>query len=125
MAEVVIHLDTSFLIRALIGGTAEGNNLREWINSGAMLRISAIAWAEFRCSPLDSGDLSFATRIIGEPLLFATDDAVRAAELFNQSGRRRGSLVDCIIAAAAIGATASLATSNRIDFQRFRRLRLA
>jgi predicted nucleic acid-binding protein len=124
MAQSVIHLDTSFLVRALMAGTTEGNDLKQWIDAGAMLGISAVAWTEFVCGPLDSGDLSLAATILGEPVPFAGDDAVRAAELFNQAGRRRGSIIDCMVAAAAIGANASLATSNRVDFQRFRGLRL-
>ena len=106
-------------------GTTEGRELQQWINSGAMLRISAVAWAEFVCGPLDSDDLSFAATIFGKPVPFAGEDAVRSAELSNQTGRRRGSLFDCMIAAAAIRANAILATSNRLDFQPFRGLRLA
>jgi len=125
MTQIVIHLDTSFLIRALIAGTGEDYELQRWINSGTTLRINAVAWTEFICGPLDAGDLSLAATIVGEPLPFAGDDAVHAAELFNQTGRRRGSLFDCMIAATAIRANAILATGNRIDFQRFRGLRLA
>ena len=125
MAQGVIHLDTSFLIRALIPGTAEDHDLQQWIKSGAMLRISAVAWTEFLCGPLESSELSLAVTMLGEPLPFAGEDAASAAVLFNQTGRRRGSLIDCMIAAVAIAADASLATSNPSDFQRFRGVRVA
>jgi len=124
MAQTVIHLDTSFLIRALIAGTAEANSVQQWINGGRILRISAVVWTEFVCGPLDSRDLSFAATILAEPVPFAADDGVRAGELFNQIGRRRRSLIDCMIAAALIGADASLDTSNRAEFERMRGLRL-
>ena len=43
-------------------------------------------------------------------------NAEKAAELFNLTGRRSRSYVDCCIAAIAIRAQAPLATSNRHDF---------
>jgi predicted nucleic acid-binding protein len=54
---------------------------------------------------------------VSELLPFTPADGETAAELFNQSGRRRGTLADCMIAAAAICVEAELATANRQDFR--------
>ena len=96
----------------------------EWIADGVKLGMSAIGWIEFLCGPLDSGQLALAAAIVGEPEPFVLEDSSRAAELFNRAGRRRGSLVDCMIAATAIRTGARLATANRADFKRFAGLRL-
>jgi predicted nucleic acid-binding protein len=47
-----------------------------------------------------------------------TDEAAEAARLFNATGRRRGSFQDCIVAATAVTSGASLATTDRADFER-------
>jgi predicted nucleic acid-binding protein len=116
---VAIHLDTSFAIKALVPGSREDAILREWIATDEELVMSAVAWAEFLCGPLLVDDLRVVAHVIGEAAPLTSADASRAAELFNRTGRRRGSFVDCLIAAAALNAGATLATANPADFRRF------
>ena len=115
----MIHLDTSFLIRALIPDSPENHKLREWLGTGATLVVSAVAWAEFLCGPLTDSELELAVRIVGPPQDFTSEHAAIAARLFNTSGRRRGTMMDCMIAAAAVSTGSPFATSNEGDFRRF------
>ena len=118
------HLDTSFLIRALVSGSQEDAQLREWLSSETPLAISAVAWAEFLCGPLAADDLSLAAAVVGEAVPLTADHAVTAAALFNAAGRKRGSFVDCLIASVAIEEDARLATTNPKDFKGMAGLRL-
>ena len=114
----MIHLDTSFLIRALARGSAADRKLRQWLTAGRPLGISSVSWAEFLCGPVGTHDVELASRIILEPVSFEAEDAMLSAKLFNLAGRRRGSLIDCMIAAIALRVGASLATANPADFRR-------
>lgn len=120
----MIHLDTSFLVRALVPGSQEDAQLRGWLSSETPLAISAVAWAEFLCGPLEAQDLSLAAAVVGEAVPLTAEHAVRAAALFNAAGRKRGSFVDCLIASVAIEADAGLATTNLKDFKGMAGLRL-
>ncbi|MBI4702952.1 MAG: PIN domain-containing protein [Deltaproteobacteria bacterium] len=115
----MIHLDTGFLIRALVRGTDADRDLRRWLLDGESIGIAAIAWAEFLCGPLAEREIGLAARLLPERVPFTEDDALVAARLFNLGGRRRGSLGDCMIAATAIRSGARLATTNPLDFRRF------
>ena len=115
----MIHLDTSFLIRALQPGSPQDQKLRSWLAEGQTLGISAVAWTEFLCGPISLFDMSLVTRIAGQRRDFSAEHAAIAARLFNESGRRRGSLTDCMIAATAIADKAAIATANESDFRRF------
>ena len=81
--------------------------------------MSAIAWAEFLCGPVPVELIDVAARIVPERAPFHDEEAELSARLFNDSGRRRGSFVDCMIAATALRSGARLATSNIDDFRRF------
>jgi predicted nucleic acid-binding protein len=115
----VIHLDTSFLIRALLPGSSQDQILRRWLGAGEPLGMSAIAWGEFLCGPIGASGIALAARIVDEPVPFVGADAALTAQLFNEGGRRRGSLVDCMIAGIALRAGAALATANPSDFRRY------
>lgn len=115
----MIHLDTSFLISALEARPAQDRKLRRWMTAGKTLAISAFAWAEFLGGPLHASELALADEIIAVRRDFTAQDAALAARLFNESGRRRGSLPDCMIAATALVDGASIATVNVTDFRRF------
>ncbi len=114
----MIHLDTSFLIRALLPGSPQDARLRDWLRRGLPVGASAVVWAELLCGPLTRVQSELALLVVGEPVPFGRDEAALSASLFNAAGRRRGSLVDCMVAAAAIGADAALATANEADFSR-------
>ena len=116
----MIHLDTSFVIRALLKGSEEDRRLRGWLRDGAAVGASVIVWTEFLCGPVHPNDVELATMVIEERVPFTAEDATLAASLFNETGRRRGSLADCMIAATAIRCSAALATSNMGDFAGFR-----
>lgn len=115
----MIHLDTSFLIRALVRGSPEDRRLREWLSTSEPLGISTIAWAEFLCGPVDKPQLQLVNEVIRRRIDFTPELAIIAARLFNDSGRQRGTFVDCMIAAAALSEGARIATTNVADFHRF------
>ena len=118
----MIHLDTSFLIQALTPGSPEDLKLRNWIGKGKTLRMSNPTWTELLCGPLDRSELEWAAEIVGHRQDFTPEHAVVAARLFNESGRRRGSLIDCMIAATALagGAHRDRECRGLSPVQRFR-----
>ena len=120
----MIQLDTSFLIRSLVPDSAESHQLRRWIEDGESIGISALAWTEFLCGPVTARVIALAEDLLGDPVPLDKREAALGAKLFNETGRRRGSLIDCMIAATALAAGDPVATSNRDDFARFEQLGL-
>jgi predicted nucleic acid-binding protein len=115
----MIHFDTNFLIQTVVAGSAAHEKFRGWTQAREDCNASSIAWAEFLCGPLDAPAEAIARQIFPHPEPFLPADAVLAARLFNQTGRRSRSLADCMIAAVAIRCGAKLATGNTSDFQPF------
>lgn len=114
-----IHLDTNVLIGVATHSVSEDVVLRRWLGQRLSVRTSTVAWAEFLCGPLPPDAGSSVRGMVGEPIPLTAEDASRAAELFNATGRRRGSLNDCMIAAIAMHAGAALATNDGTHFRRF------
>ena len=115
----MIQLDTNFLIQALVAGSIPETRLVDWLSTGEQVGISAIAWSEFLCGPLAPRDEFLARSFLKPPDAFLAQDARRAAELFNLTGRRSRSLADCQIAAVALRVGARVATTNVADFGPF------
>ena len=115
----MIHLDTNFIIQALVPGSPAEGKLQAWLLAGEALGISTIAWSEFLCGPVTPQDEALAQTFLAAPEPFLAVDARKAADLFNATGRRSRSLADCQIAATALRCGAPVATANRSDFAPF------
>ena len=121
----MIHLDTSFLVRATHAGTPESEIVREWIRAGEVFCMSTVAWTEYLCGEsLTDEELLLATRIVSRRIDFTEEMAALSAKLFDDSGRRRRMVADCMIAATAITERAPIATSDLKDFRKFERFGL-
>lgn len=112
----MIHVDTNFLIDALVPGSFQEAQLVAWLAAGERLGISSFAWGEFLCGPISGTAEVLARRLFPSAVGLERGDAEKAAELFNVTGRRTRTYADCCIAAVAIRTQAALATSNRSDF---------
>ena len=84
----MIHLDTNFLIDALLPGSAQEAQLVGWLGAGETLGISVIAWGEFLCEPLSPAAEAFARRLFPEAEALERTDAEKAAELLKMFARK-------------------------------------
>src|ERR1700722_3340473 len=99
----MIHLDTNYLIGLLVKDSAQAQTTDAWLAAGQTLAASAVAWTEFLNGPVTPLEISRAEAVLQSRIVpFGQQEAVLAAELFNKTGRRRGSRFDCLISEAAI-----------------------
>ncbi|MFW5894183.1 MAG: type II toxin-antitoxin system VapC family toxin [Verrucomicrobiota bacterium] len=112
-------LDTNFLIALEEAGSEADRRVREWLAKGLNLGVCSIVWSEYLCGPLTAEKKKAADVLIIRKEPFDVDDAPLAAHLFNCTNRRRGTFVDCMIAAVAIRCQAKFATFNHEDFTAF------
>lgn len=116
----MIHLDTNYLIGLLVRGSREASEVDQWLAASESLAASAIAWSEFLNGPVTAIEASQVEAVLQSQIVsFSKAEAALAADLFNKTGRRRGSRFDCLIAATAILHQAGLATINQSDFKVF------
>jgi predicted nucleic acid-binding protein len=116
----MIHLDANFLIGVANRHLPVEAALIGWVRQGEGLATSAIAWAEFLNGPVEPRHVQQMNVLIqGRIISFGRSEAEKASQLFNLTGRRRGSQPDCFIAATAICARARLATQNHKHFAPF------
>ena len=116
----MICLDTNYLIRSLVVGSQEADEMVEWIADGETLAAPAVAWYEFVSGPVGDEEVAVLFALLrGGVLPFAEAEAFEAARLFNAAGRPRRLRVDAMIAASCTVARAPLATGNRSDFEPF------
>lgn len=92
----MIHLDTTFLIRMLEQGSPQAQFL-EATDPEEPVVVSTIAWAEFLCGPIEPSEKELALQVVDGHRDLNVEHAQIAARLFNESGRRRRSLSDCLI----------------------------
>jgi predicted nucleic acid-binding protein len=92
---------------------------------GEKVSCSVLAWAEYLCGPLSKEERELSWQLIeGSPVPLDSFAAELGAQFFNSTGRRRGSLADCLIAATAVSSNAVLMTLNEPDFLVFESLGL-
>jgi len=113
----MIFLDTNYLIRGLVNGTAESALLNEWCENGTQMITNSLVWCEFITGPITEEEIHLAWHLVGMSVhSFEHADSILAAALFNQLGRPRRKRIDIMIAASAINRKAALATVNTSDF---------
>jgi predicted nucleic acid-binding protein len=121
----MIHLDTNCLIDI----HSPGSQIRSWllskVRSGEQVSCSVLVWAEYLCGPLSSAERELSGQLIeGAPVPLESFAAELGAQFFNSTGRRRGSLADCLIAATAVDHRAMFLTLDNRDFLPFKSLGL-
>jgi len=115
----VIHLDTSVLVDSFSGEKRLASRLRELLNSGERIFLSALALFEWRRGPripeqIDAQEALFPS---SEAIPFGPAEAFLAADIYKKLKRPRGREIDIAIAACAIIHEAQLWTANPADFK--------
>lgn len=116
----MIHLDTNLLIDLVTIGSPHIAVVREWLQKGEELAVSAIAWSEFLNGPHTKQQKNAVNAVVGGRILdFTAKEAEQASKLFHYTGRKRGSHSDCMIAACSMTHGVRIATRNIQDFEKF------
>ena len=117
---MTVHLDANLLVAASDEKSEFGGVLLKWLEGENRLAASAIAWSEFCNGPVELVRKALVYDLLERTVVdFNREMAELASDLFNATGRRRGSHSDCMIAACAIKTNVPISTLNLQDFERF------
>src|SRR5690606_4704896 len=109
----MIHLDANLLIAAARKSDAHHSAASRAITQPVPCACSSVAWMEFHSKPVHPrDDAALRSILAGGILPFGEAAAALAGELFFQTGSKRRTRLDTMIAATAILAGAQLATVN-------------
>ncbi len=90
------------------------------LTKGYRFFISAFVWHEFVFGPVLEIQRQYAMSLVEERIVpLDKEIAELGAQLYNSSGRKKGSRPNCLIAATAICSGGKLFTQNPNDFQSF------
>ena len=120
------HLDTSALIDALTGPKRSEPRLRQLIETGERVFLSALVVFEWRRGPRSAAEIADQEALFppDEAVAFGLIEARLAADLYKQVKRARGREIDIAIAACAIAHDSRLWTINPSDFKDIPALKL-
>lgn len=115
---MIVHLDTSVLVEALVPNGTLTNALRKLIRAGDKPTLSTIVLYEWLRGPRSPEELELRRAILPDDRLaaFGPDEASRASTIYKSVRRPRGREADLAIAACALVHEASLWTQNAEDF---------
>jgi hypothetical protein len=102
-----------YLIGLAVAGSLEAQRVDQWLAAGESVAASALAWTEFLNGPIQPHEITLVEAVIESRVVaFDKATAALAAELFNKTGRRRGSRFDCLIAQTGRGSSTSSSTCS-------------
>ena len=115
---MIVHLDTSVLVEALVPNGAMTQAFRRLLRAGDKPTLSTIVLYEWRRGPRTPEERALRMAVMPDDLVvsFGPAEAGRAAELYRAVRRPRGREADLAIAACAIEREAALWTLNTGDF---------
>ena len=115
---MAVHLDTDFLIHALVEAGVPRRRLIELAESDEVIEMSAIAWYEFSRGPRTPEQLAVARAFFAENgvIPFSEQLAAAAGEAFRRLGSPRRRAADVAIGVSAAMRGATLLSLNARDF---------
>ncbi len=115
---MIVHLDTSVLIEALVPNGTSTAALRKLIRTGDKVASSTIVLFEWLRGPRSEEELRLREAVLPDDgvVAFGIEEATHAAQLYRMVRRPRGREADLAIAACAIVRGAALWTLNTTDF---------